>query len=98
MGLSGLQSQDGILPRAKRGQTLDLEAKREEWGRTLTVLAEEFHSGRAVPSPKDYPHTCRYCRQRLLCRLDPSSLTQHDEIDPGDATADAPASNREAQP
>ena len=101
MGLSGLQSQDGILPRAKRGQTLDLEAKREEWRHTLVSLAEEFHSGRAIPSPKDYPHTCRYCRQRLLCRLDPSSFTQHDEPDPNDITADAPSAfsqNPETQP
>lgn len=81
MGLSGYQSQEGTLPRAKRGQTVDLEAKREEWHTTLASLAEEFHSGRAVPSPKDYPHTCRYCRQRLLCRVNPSSLNQSDDID-----------------
>jgi len=79
MGLSGYQAEIGILPNAKRKE--DLEARREQWRGVLTSLAEEFHAGRAVASPKDYPNTCRYCRQRLLCRLDPATLGQSDELD-----------------
>lgn len=74
MALTGYQSQPGILPNAKRGQTLNIEEKREQWRAILTSLAEEFHGGRAVTAPKDYPKTCRYCDQRLLCRLDLSQL------------------------
>jgi hypothetical protein len=100
MGLSGYQSQDGILPNAKRGQTLDLEEKRSEWGQTLASLAGEFHAGRAMALPKDYPHTCRYCRQRLLCRLDPSSLAPN-EGEPDDMAGDVGATfprDAETQP
>jgi probable DNA repair protein len=81
MGLSGYQSQHGVLPTVKRGQTLNLEAKREEWRQTLTELAEEFHAGRALAAPKEYPRTCRYCKQRLLCRLDLASLEPEDDGD-----------------
>jgi ATP-dependent helicase/nuclease subunit B len=87
MGLAGYQSQNGILPHAKRGQTLDLEVKREEWRQALTALAVDFHAGRALALPKDYPRTCRYCRQRLLCRLDPSSLAPSDDAIPDETNA-----------
>ena len=46
----------------------------DEWRAVLTALAEEFHAGNASVSPKHYPQTCQYCEQRLLCRLNPSSL------------------------
>jgi len=91
MGLAGYQSQNGILPHAKRGQTLDLLAKREEWRQALTALAVDFHTGRALALPKEYPRTCRYCRQRLLCRLDPSSLAPGDDTSPDDANGDLPS-------
>jgi len=74
LGLTGYQSQIGILPDATKKQTRDLEAQRKEWRTVLTALAEDFHVGRALTDPKSYPTTCRYCRQRLLCRLDLSSL------------------------
>lgn len=85
MGLTGLQAQPGVLPGAKRGAVCDLEEKREEWRRVLTALAEEFHAGRALAAPKDYPTTCRYCRQRLLCRLDLASLESEEDFDIEDA-------------
>jgi len=74
LGLTGYQSQNGILPDATKKQTRDLEAQRAEWRTVLTALAEDFHAGRALADPKSYPTTCRYCRQRLLCRLDVPSL------------------------
>ncbi|HEY5054956.1 MAG TPA: PD-(D/E)XK nuclease family protein, partial [Acidobacteriaceae bacterium] len=97
MGLSGYQSQNGILPNAKRGQTLDLLAKRDEWRHALTALAEDFHAGRALALPKDYPRTCRYCRQRLLCRLDPSSLAPSDDTNPDDTNGTLYASALEPE-
>ncbi len=97
MGLSGYQSENGVLPGAKGRQTLNLEEKREEWRQALTVLAEEFHAGRALAAPKDYPRTCRYCKQRLLCRLDLSSLEPEDDGDFEEATDVGIAQSGEAQ-
>jgi ATP-dependent helicase/nuclease subunit B len=76
MSMVGYQSRNGILPAPKRGHTRDLDAERNDWRAVLQRLAEDFHGGRAIASPKHYPDTCRYCLQRTLCRL---------EIAPADA-------------
>lgn len=89
MGLSGYQSEPGILPMAKRGHTRDLEAQREQWREVLTGLAEQFHAGYALASPKNYPDTCVFCRQRLLCRLDPSALGSSEDPADVDEPADS---------
>ncbi|QNI35549.1 PD-(D/E)XK nuclease family protein [Edaphobacter sp. 4G125] len=39
------------------------------WREDLEALAEEFYRGEAHVAPKDYPSTCAYCAQRILCRL-----------------------------
>jgi ATP-dependent helicase/DNAse subunit B len=44
------------------------------WRGVLTRLAEEFAAGDARVRPKQYPKTCRYCAQRLVCRLDAEAL------------------------
>ena len=49
-----------------------LATEAEAWRRTLQSLAEDFASGAATVDPKDYPTTCRFCDQRLLCRLNPA--------------------------
>jgi ATP-dependent helicase/nuclease subunit B len=74
MALHGLESQPGILPKSPKRPAQSLEAQVDEWRAVLTSLAEDFHSGHAPVSPKQYPQTCTYCAQRLLCRLDPSTL------------------------
>lgn len=51
-----------------------LESELESWRHTLESLAYEFSSGIARVGPKEYPSTCRYCEQRLLCRLNPALL------------------------
>jgi probable DNA repair protein len=81
MGLNGFEARDGLLPKAAKLAAETLDAQVAEWRTTLTALAEEFHSGQASVSPKRYPQTCQYCRQRLLCRLDPSALNP-DVLDP----------------
>jgi RecB family exonuclease len=70
--IRGFAAQQGVLPRAS---VRDLESQVQQWRATLTSLAEEFHAGRVEVRPKQYPETCKYCEQRLLCRLDISSLT-----------------------
>jgi NifB/MoaA-like Fe-S oxidoreductase len=46
-------------------------------------LAEDFHSGKTDVRPKNYPDTCKYCQQRLLCRLDVTTLSA-DETEEAD--------------
>ena len=74
MDLTGYESSKGILPKASRLKTAGLAAQVDDWRTTLTQLAQDFYSGNATVAPKQYPSTCRYCEQRLLCRLDLTSL------------------------
>jgi RecB family exonuclease len=74
LGLSGYEAAPGLLPGASRLKAESFAAQIEEWRGVLTALAVDFHSGDARVSPKEYPGTCRYCKQRLLCRLEPASL------------------------
>ncbi|SEP31067.1 PD-(D/E)XK nuclease family protein [Nitrosovibrio sp. Nv6] len=39
------------------------------WGATLERLAVDFIAGHAKVDPKKYPHTCRNCDVRSLCRI-----------------------------
>jgi len=75
MGVNGYEARDGVLPKAAKLPAESLDAQVDEWRATLTSLAEDFHSGHAAVAPKQYPATCQYCGQRLLCRLDPSALS-----------------------
>jgi probable DNA repair protein len=70
----GLASGPGVLSTIKPRDYVDLDARIAEWRDILTTLADNFASGRADVSPKSYAVNCKHCGQRLLCRLDPSSL------------------------
>jgi ATP-dependent helicase/nuclease subunit B len=94
MGLSGYEEagvagRSGIVPKPARLNAASLAAQVDEWRETLTSLAEDFHAGNASVLPKHYPQTCQYCEQRMLCRLDPSSLEPDilEEIEEEDAFA-----------
>jgi len=86
VGINGYESRGGILPKATRLKAASLAAQVEEWRATLTSLAEDFYAGSAIVAPKHYPNTCRYCEQRMLCRLDLSTLNADalEDIDPDD--------------
>jgi probable DNA repair protein len=93
MGLQGYQSRDGVLPKPAKLKAASLQDQVHEWREVLTALAEDFYSGRARVDPKDYPKTCTHCDQRLLCRLDPSTLDALDEdndADPNVSDSDGP--------
>jgi hypothetical protein len=72
--LKGFASRPGVLPKTTKLQTESLAAQIDDWRKVLVQLAEEFHSGVAHAAPKNYPKTCMYCKQRVLCRLDLSTL------------------------
>jgi ATP-dependent helicase/nuclease subunit B len=70
----GFQDAEGMIPGTPAKTVLDMQQQVEEWRATLTTLAEDFANGAAAVQPKDYPTTCIHCAQRLLCRLDPTTL------------------------
>ena len=81
--IRGYELQKGVLPKTGRDAPDDLPAQVEEWRRVLIKLAEDFHSGKTDVRPKNYPDTCKYCQQRLLCRLDVTTLSA-DETEEAD--------------
>lgn len=78
--LKGYAAEEGILPGrpSKLTEAATLEEQVERWRQVLVKLAEEFSSGDARVQPKQYPATCEHCGQRLLCRLDVSSIEEED--------------------
>ena len=70
----GFQDSEGLIPGTAAKTVIDMQHQVEEWRSTLTTLAEDFANGAAAVHPKDYPTTCTHCAQRLLCRLDPTTL------------------------
>jgi len=81
-GLKG-DAANGVLPGrpTKLKEAATLEAQVERWRQVLVGLAEEFYAGDARVSPKQYPATCEYCEQRILCRLNVSLLEEEIEDD-----------------
>jgi len=83
----GYQAEEGILPASRsRGNIRELGSLVEEWRGTLTRLAEDFAAGKADVHPKSFEVNCARCVQRLLCRLDPTTLLdtveeEEDEVD-----------------
>ena len=62
--------------KSERGRSEATSLSQEEmqiqlaaWKATLTRLADDFRSGRAVVDPKKARETCTYCAQALLCRV-----------------------------
>ncbi len=80
-GLKGYATEEGLLhskpTKLKEAPTLDAQVER--WREVLVRLAEEFYAGNARVNPKSYPTTCKHCGQRILCRLNVSSLEEYDE-------------------
>jgi len=71
----GYQAEEGILPLSRSKTNIrDIASLAEEWRQVLTQLAEDFAAGKADVHPKSFEINCTRCAQRLLCRIDPSSL------------------------
>ncbi len=86
MGMRGLAAEQGILPKPAKLAFATLEDQIADWHRILTSLAQDFADGDVRVRPKAYPITCEYCRQRILCRVDPTTLEDlNDEADVSDA-------------
>ena len=77
MKWQGYQAEEGILPLSRsKANVRDLASLAREWRQVLTQLAEDFAAGKAQVDPKSFAINCTGCAQRLLCRIDPSSLRE----------------------
>ncbi len=63
-----------LLAGKSKEHTESFDQQMEEWWGTLVRLSNDFAGGDARVDPREYPGTCKHCRQRMLCRLDPDSL------------------------
>ena len=79
LGLRGFADEEAVLATRSRMEAASLEEQVSDWRRVLTSLATAFAEGDAAVAPKCYPKTCNTCAQRILCRLDPTSLEDDDE-------------------
>ncbi len=75
--LRGFAESTDLLPNTDtRMDAPTFEQQVARWRAVLETLAIDFASGAAAVLPKKYPSTCARCRQRTVCRLDPSSLDE----------------------
>ena len=73
MALEAL-SGPGVLNKRtlKDGETM--RGRVATWRGVLEALACEFAEGSAHVAPKEFPKTCKHCGQRLICRLNTTTL------------------------
>ncbi len=74
MQLHGIQGSSGTLTKAEAIDAADLQSQMDVWESVLERLAEQYARGDARVNPKSFPGTCRYCSQRLLCRVNALAL------------------------
>lgn len=77
--MKGYAVDTSVLTKPTSMRFATLEDQVDEWRRVLTSLAVDFCAGDARVAPKRYPTTCCFCAQRILCRLDPSTLQDEEE-------------------
>ncbi len=76
LGFAGYQARPNVIPGSSKLPTETLAELQQQWRATLERLASDFHVGDTRVRPKNFPKTCTYCAQRLLCRLDPNTLIE----------------------
>ena len=79
--LNGFADSPAVLAKTARMEAATLADQIEQWHTILTDLAVAFAAGDARVLPKSYPNTCKHCAQRILCRLDPTTLDEFDDAD-----------------
>ena len=74
--LTGFTGESRLIrkPASMEGRSFAEQVAR--WDEVLERLAEEFAAGDARVKPKNYPATCQYCGQRMLCRVDARLLEE----------------------
>ena len=83
LALKGIADSPTVLDKPTRKNfAATLADQLEDWHRILTSLAEAFAQNDPIAAPKRYPQTCDRCTQRILCRLDPTTLNAAEEDEP----------------
>ncbi len=79
LNLKGYADTDAVFGEPSKMPVPTLQMQLEDWHRILESLATAFAEGDAAVVPKLYPKTCKHCDQRILCRLNPSTLPEFGE-------------------
>lgn len=79
MGWKFFARNEQVLGEVKGMEVPEFTAQVEAWRERLTLLAEDFAAGAPALNPKQFPATCKYCGQRLLCRVVGASLEVEEE-------------------
>lgn len=74
LALKGYAVDEAVFGKSSKIPAGSLSDQVAEWRETLTALATAFAVGDARVTPKCYPKTCLRCTQRILCRLDVTTL------------------------
>jgi ATP-dependent helicase/nuclease subunit B len=85
MKMDGLADDPKAMGLKSRG--VNFNDQLDAWSVDLPRLAEEFVWGIADADPKDYPTTCEFCAQRVLCRVDTNRLLEAEDPDLEDEEA-----------
>ncbi len=85
LALKGFAEDDDIFGKRSKSP-LELTEQIADWRIILEQLANDFAAGDATVDPKCYPKTCQYCSQRILCRLDPTTLEEAGDADEEEPT------------
>ncbi len=85
LALRGFADDSSVLAKTS-GQKLPMAEQVGEWRLILENLAADFAAGDATVAPKCYPKTCQYCAQRILCRLDVTTLDDAGDEAEGEST------------
>jgi len=75
LALKGFADSPAVLDKHARMPWATLPEQLEDWHRILEALAEAFAHNDPIADPKRYPQTCQRCSQRMLCRLDLTTVT-----------------------
>lgn len=81
MRLKGLTLDPALLPDCTLVDAENFAEQVQNWRENLTSLAFAYADGETQVEPKSYPETCERCQQRILCRLDPTTLREEQVSD-----------------
>jgi probable DNA repair protein len=79
MSWKSFSASEDVMRKSAAMERETFEQQVESWRVYLTVLAEQFAAGDARVRPKNFPHTCKHCGQRLVCRVEAALLEEGDE-------------------
>ena len=83
LALKGFATIAGVLDKPSRMEWATLQDQLVDWYRILENLAKAFAENDPIADPKQYPKTCQRCSQRMLCRLDPATLSATEDEEEG---------------